>query len=367
MAREKKKTTAGGDWGLVRKGAHRIDLYDEGGGLFFYDEANATAIARDLPRRLGSPDDPAHGRLAQAGRLVTVVLGGDGMASLELAVGPPLDETERQPLPFLDPQEALLVLPSGRLHVETPSTIPIPWPSADPGFVTEVPPGRYRLTLYRLDTLTLDRERDRRGKKGTYGGPRQFVTLTPIGTKGKVATPAVIPWIEARDESWIGRYAVADGVFKGLARVADHWDSFRTNFDVAAARAVALEPGAGIEVTVPDLSFAATAVYSPDPSVFGFLVELPSGEKRGMPAEFAVAHWEDDLSSGQGHLRFWRIKTKRCFEERDWGVWQPAELRFGPAPKLAKAFLERIALAGAHAKQAHERHRRRLGSDRPIR
>ncbi|MGH7674489.1 MAG: hypothetical protein ACREMV_04380 [Gemmatimonadales bacterium] len=137
-----------GGWGRVRKGAHRIHLYDEGGALFFYDETSAPAIAADLPRSPGSPNDPAHARLAKVGRLVTVVLGGDGMAKLELAVGPPLDGQELAALPFLEAQEALLDLPSGRLHVETPSTMPIPRrdSDADPGFVTQLEPGRYRLT-----------------------------------------------------------------------------------------------------------------------------------------------------------------------------------------------------------------------------
>jgi hypothetical protein len=62
MAKGKKttrQTTTGAEWGRVRKGAHRIDLYDEGGALFFYDEANAAAIARDLPKGQGSPNEEA--------------------------------------------------------------------------------------------------------------------------------------------------------------------------------------------------------------------------------------------------------------------------------------------------------------------
>jgi hypothetical protein len=197
-----KKRTASA-WGLVRPGAHRIELSDEGGGLFLYDEASAAAIAKDLPSSPGSPADPAHARLARAGQLVTIRLAGDGMASLELAAGAPLNQTELTSLPFLEAQEALLDLPSGELHVETPSTIPIPRrdPDADPGFVAQVTPGRYRLRLHRLDTRALERERDRRGESGRYDGPLSFVTLTPIAGQEEVPTPPVIPWIEPSDDS----------------------------------------------------------------------------------------------------------------------------------------------------------------------
>lgn len=179
---------AGGPWGRVRADAHRIDLLAEGAALFLYDEAHTTAIAGDLPRHPGSVADPAHARLARAGRLVTVLLEGDGAARAELAVGAPLTGKERASMAFLDPQEALLDLPSGRLHVETPSTIPIPRidPDAAPGFVTDVPPGRYRLTVYRRDWTRNKREQ----------GPHEFLTLTPLGKGESVPTPAVVPWPE---------------------------------------------------------------------------------------------------------------------------------------------------------------------------
>jgi hypothetical protein len=347
MARAKKDAHAG--WGRVREDAHRIALSDEGGALFVYDEAHARAIAADLPKNPGSPKDPAHARLAADGRLVTVILGGDGPARLELAVGPPLDEHERGAASFLDPQDALLDLPSGRLHVETPSTIPIPRPDpdADPGFVTEVPPGRYRMRVHRLE-------------RRAAGGPSLFVTLTRVPSKERVPTPAVLPWIERQDDSWIGRSAVDGGTFKGLALATNYWDSLSTNLEPKDAQALGFAPGQGLRVHVPDLPFTSEAIYSPDPFLFGVLVALTSGEKRGMPPEFAVAHWEDDDETGRVYLRFWRLKTKRCFEKDEWGTWRPAELSLVAPPKLPAKFLEKIALTGPRAVQAQARHEQRL-------
>ncbi|MGH7674488.1 MAG: hypothetical protein ACREMV_04375 [Gemmatimonadales bacterium] len=149
--------------------------------------------------------------------------------------------------------------------------------------------------------------------------------------------------------------------FKGLARAGDSWDSFASNFDPAAARAMGLEPGAGLQVAIPDLSFTGAAIYSPDPGLFGFLVDLPAAERKGMPGEFAVAHWQERDDNDQPHLRFWRVRTKHRFEERDWGVWRPAELRLAPTPRLRAEFLERIALTGPNAPKALERHGRQLG------
>ena len=187
----------------IRRGARRFEIRNSGPLIFLYDEASAAAIRAANPAVLSgyarkeSPKDTALRQLAAQGLLVAYELMQDSDRVVEVAVGPPLSAREKQRTAWLPAQRALLSLPSGELCVEpydycrlTPD-----WDSwvgdhrerygtemEYHGAVLRVPPGRYLLTLHRVNWDVLD-GRGEAGKAAKDGVPGEVVTLTPRASR----------------------------------------------------------------------------------------------------------------------------------------------------------------------------------------
>jgi hypothetical protein len=87
-------------------------------------------------------------------------------------------DTELAVARWLEPQHALLHLPSGKLCVESNDASRIgPEEPTETGATVDVPSGSYRLTLYRIDHAALDRE------WLEWQGAQEIIVLTPGGVE----------------------------------------------------------------------------------------------------------------------------------------------------------------------------------------
>jgi hypothetical protein len=145
--------------GPIRPGAIPVHIYNEGLVVFLYDEANEARIRDADPEIIWGSDpeafeEPATQELLASGVLLFYGLHGDGGVDVEVVVGAPLTKEELSSGTWDPPETGYLSLPSGRLCVHSYNTLPMGDNDDDPpdeGAVVEVPPGTYRVTLYRKD------------------------------------------------------------------------------------------------------------------------------------------------------------------------------------------------------------------------
>lgn len=239
-----------------RQGGQRVRVPNSGLEVWLYDDANLQAIrAAGKARPLDGGMPAGFDALTRKGLIVGYSLCQDDEVDVEVHVGAPFTGDELAIAPWLEPQTALLRLPSGAVCVESndASRVGGSKPGAKGGRV-EVPPGDYRLTLYRIDHEALDRE----GR--SWDGPQEIVVLSP-GGKAKDAAKDLLPFQPRRDRDWIGRYRVQGQRADALAWFGDYWDTAVVNLDAAAIEALALAPGRYLRVAVPSLDLALLFTY----------------------------------------------------------------------------------------------------------
>jgi hypothetical protein len=146
--------------------SQNIDVYNDGLVGFLFDEANLQKIREADPPIIwgaGSEayDDETTQKLLQAGDLLFYGLHGDGGISIEILAGEPLTPEELASGRWFEPQTGYLHLPSGRLWVHSYNSLPMGDNGDEPcdeGGLATVPPGHYRVTLYRKDWGAMEKE-----------------------------------------------------------------------------------------------------------------------------------------------------------------------------------------------------------------
>ena len=263
--------------GTVRDGATIVQIFNSGLEVWLYDEQNLAALRKSRAIAALHADDPA--KLAshfRTGALVAYSLYQDDGLHIGVAVGPPLTDEELSGARWLKPQTAFLRLPSGKLCLDSNDTLRFGEEEVgDEGATVLVPPGDYRLTLYRIDYEALERE-ERKWK-----GPQEFIVLTP-GSSAAEAADDFLPFEPLRDTSWAGAYRVEGSCCEGLIWFADYWETFVLNLDRAAVEKLGLVPGKYFRVTAPDTGLSILAVFSPTWAEARKLAPLAS-----KPAEYA--------------------------------------------------------------------------------
>lgn len=242
----------------VRTGGKRLKVANSGLEVWLYDEGRREAIrASGAMGFMGRPGVVTNYReVALAGDVVGYSLMQDDEVDVEVHVGKPLTEKELSVAAWLEPQRALLRLPTGKLCVESNDACRIgPDEPQEKGATTEVPPGDYRLTLYRVDHEALKRE------ERAWSGAREIIVLTPGGTKADAADD-LLPYAERVDLSWVGQYRVDGSRADVLVWFEDQWDTFTINLDSAAAKALLLAPGDYLRTSVPDAKLTLTTAYA---------------------------------------------------------------------------------------------------------
>jgi hypothetical protein len=297
----------------VRTGGARLSLRNSGREVWLYDDANRAAIRAAGPGMGGAPARIPE--LTRAGLLLGVSLQQDDDLEVEVIVGAPLTSSELAAARWLEPQTALLRLPSGKLSVEPNDSSRIgPEPPTEKGGVVAVPPGDYRVTLYRIDHEALFRE------GLTWKGPGEVVVFTPGGTAADAADD-LLPFQERRDTDWVGKYTIDGQRAEALAWFNDYWDTFTLNLDSAAIAKLRLVPGSYLQTTVPaaGLTLITTFAGSWDKAM-GF--PPPEGvelSEYGYAAVLRMDEW-----NGAEALFCRRETATARVEHQHHGVWTPA-------------------------------------------
>jgi hypothetical protein len=240
----------------LRDGGTLLRIDNSGLEVWLYDDTHLETL-----RGAGALGYPREGvwekwlALMAQGVVVGYSLMQDDEVTVAVHVGPPLTDDELAVARWLEPQQAFLRLPSGNLVVESndASRFQDDPPGAVGGRIT-VPPGDYRLTLYRIDHEALDRERR------SWKGPQEVAVLTPGGTTADAAAD-LLPFEPRRDTSWVGKYEIHGNRATALAWFGDYWDTFVLNLDSPAVERLALVPGSYFRTTVPDAGLTLISCY----------------------------------------------------------------------------------------------------------
>ena len=235
----------------------RLRIPNSGLEVWLYDEANRAAIRRPTPKDKGFGGMPPQvEKHTRRGVLVGYSLAQDDDLDIEISVGPPLTARKLSAARWLEPQTAFLRLPSGLLCVESNDASRLgPEKPGEKGATLELPPGDYKLTLYRIDYEAMRRE------GLAWEGPQERIVLTPGGTTADAAD-GLLPFEERRDTGWIGKYSIAAGRAEALVWCADGWDTFTLNLDAGAVAELGLRPGRFFRTTIPAAGITLLSVYA---------------------------------------------------------------------------------------------------------
>jgi len=290
-----------------------VSVFNSGLEVWLYDEANLDAI-----RASGAAQDFDEAKLRAlfaGGLLAAYSLYQDDELRVGVVVGPAPSGKDLSSGEWLDPQTAFLRLPSGQLCIESNDASRIGTEDpADTGARVTVPPGDYRLTLYRVDHEALER------KGRTWNGPQEVVVLTPGGTAADAAA-AILPFELKSDTTWVGRYTIDGTRFDGLAWFDDYWDTFIVNIDRRAADALGLTPGTCLRTTVPKATIALVSAFAATWKD-AMALQPPDGvplEEYGFAQLSPMARW-----NGAEALFCRRDRTKTGIKPRHKQIWLPA-------------------------------------------
>lgn len=303
---------------LPRPGGTRLQIANSGLEVWLYDDSHLARLrSAGLLRPAGERVPGTFGKLAKQGMFVGYSLCQDDEVDLAVYVGSPLTPEELSPGRWLEPQTALLRLPSGELRVESNDACRFgpDQPGAE-GAAMRVPPGNYRLTLYRIDHEALDRA------GLIWRGPQEVVVLTPGGKPGEAAGD-LLPFQQHRDKSWIGQYAIKGNRAEARVWFPDGWDTYVVNLDSAAVKRLALMPGAYLRTDVPAAGLSLISCYA------GTWDEArrmppPAGD---VPEEYGYAALSPMADWDQAEALFCRRdRTKKGVEDKHLNHWLPATL-----------------------------------------
>ena len=293
--------------------AQVVRVFNSGLEVWLYDEANREAIVAS-----GALVDFDEGKLQElfsAGRLAAYSLYQDDELHIGVIVGEPPDDAALASGAWLERQTAYLRLPSGELCIESNDASRIgPEEPGDEGARVQVPPGDYRLTLYRVDHEALARE----GREWT--GPQEIVVLTPGGTTADAAAE-ILPFELRRDLSWVGRYTIEGRTLHGLAWFDDYWETFILNLDRAALDRLGATPGSCLRTRVPDAGMTFVSAFAESWKDAAAL-EPPAGvplDEYGYAAPSPLGQW-----GGAEGLFCRRDRTTRAIDAKHRHVWLPA-------------------------------------------
>lgn len=334
--------------GVIRAGAVRANVYNEGLCVYLHDEANAEKLRAMMADKKKYPrcdpkktffenlsDTKFATDAAAAGLALAYTLDQDDEISVEIAVGEPLRDDELAIACWLEPQRARIALPTGRLRIDSPNTMPLDHDEKiDAGAIVEVPHGDYVLTLYRVDWDELRRS----GKR--YKGPQEFILLTPAkksarpSNKQKLEGP-ILKWTPRREPSpgavRAKKSKEPGGEFACKLIFLGYWENYGVNFTRAGAAKMGLEPGARLRFTIE--KFVLDALYLGDmtPTDFIRFHSKDRVERETSPfKEFALSEWTS--MPGREFLAFRRIQAKKCVPERLIDKWFPAKGVLLPDP-----------------------------------
>jgi hypothetical protein len=332
---------------VIRKGATRAELYNEGLLVYLYDEKNRPTLIEQNAHELlhagfGGDAKQKLAPLSNSHVVVAYELRQDDSIRVDVTVGPPLTKDEMKPIPGLKwcrQQKAVLSLPSGQLRIETPNSCRFARGEEpqEAGASIPVPAGQYCLTLYRIDVDETD-DAVRERYFGEYKGPMEVVVLTPLPAAKRPRPASAILEYPVRKQklTWVGNYTISGQGGECLINFWDYWELYKLNLDRAAASALKMEPGSVLEIRAAAGKF--TLVYL-EGIEFGLghlgAYQTIFGNERMTPAisalpevAFACFHKQEEASTEI--LCCMRIKTAQIVDKRFHGKWRKAKMQLLP-------------------------------------
>lgn len=329
-------------WPGIRPGSKPLHVYNEGLMVYLLDQKNLKKLmASDADFESGFDQDedeadPDLLELTKAGLFLSYELEQDDEVTVEVVAGPPLTEAELAVGRWFAPQQGFLKLPSGKLRVHTPNTLPLDddEPEDKPGrFDTE--PGDYVVTLYRLDWDELrndgivadDDDVEDEDDIREWEGPQEVIVLTPAAEAEAIPeNPCYLPYPTPSADVWKGVWEYDGTVFRGLAMTHYWWDNIFVNIDRTAVERMGLEPGMSFRAAIGD--FVIDAIYAgeghPLEMNFG---DWPASQANGRP-EFGVAFRPTHDEDSSNALSIQRNVSTQAFKIHE--RWMPVVVTILP-------------------------------------
>jgi hypothetical protein len=329
---------AGRKWRGIRPGAKLLDVYNEGLLVYVFDQANLLALTasgadfQDGFSEEESEVDPKLRELARDGLFLAYELDQDDGVAVEVVVGPPLTKKELAVGRWHKPQRAFLRLPSGKLRVHTPNTLPIHEDPTDKPGRAAVPPGEYVVTLYRIDwdelrndgIVTDDEDEE---EERCWEGPQEVIVLTPAANAKPIrGAKSYLRFPQKSTAVWKGKYEIGGKTFRGKAMFPFWWENFFVNIDRPAAKALGLAPGMSFRVEVAD--FVIDAVYVGEAKPLEMMHTAWAKPLAGDQPEFGVAYRPTHDQDGLHALNVLRVVSTRPFRIHE--RWIPATVTLLP-------------------------------------
>lgn len=274
----------------IRSGSKRLSIDNESLIVFLYDESHSATLAEsgaDFESGYAETDsetEPALKKLAKNSVLFAYELRQDDAVELEVIVGQPLSRSELSQGLWMKPQRGHLILPTGKLRIDTGLTLPMnqsgEQPDEEPGRVM-LSPGIWMCTLYRLDWDAMMQ----RGVVSTpeaWNGPNEVVVLTPLAQGESPKANRPLYRYQRSGESWKGAYHFEGSTFVGKVMAPDPLLGFSINVDAAALDRLGIQQGNLVRIEVESL--VIDVVYAGESDV-GKIRILPSVNR---PSEFGV-------------------------------------------------------------------------------
>ncbi|CAN5155227.1 hypothetical protein BH10PLA2_BH10PLA2_14310 [soil metagenome] len=293
------------DAGNTEKLAKLIKKHGEEGNVF-YDNLEVAAFAKAVKRQ----------NLALAYELFQ-----DDEIFVEVHVGEPLTEAELAVARWLSPQRAMLDLPTGKLRIDTPNTMPLdPEDHEDEAAIVDVPPGEYVLTLYRVDWKACEVDEVK------YEGPQEILVLTRAEDAEPVPKTAVILEYptEPEETGWEGNYKIAAPKFTCQVNFWDYWEWIRLNLEPKAISQLGLKCGSVLRLHAAGSSF--DLIFIDDMSADDYRARV--GGRGGFEKQFAdrpevgLGGWLE--FGGRKVLAFFRFKSTKAVPIKFHETWKDA-------------------------------------------
>ena len=305
-------------------GARRVEVFNSGLEVWLYDATFRDELKASQAFEEDAEDalfETALAAFVKDGRIMAYQLMQDDSLDIALIVGKPPAAKAFAAARWLDPQQAFLRLPSGRLVIESNDALTIRRSKpTDEGAEVSVPPGDYLATLHRIDWDALEAD----GIE--WDGPSEVIVLTS-GAKAKPVKgqPGILPW-EPRGPG-ATRWTIDDGVYTGSALFFDDEMALCVALDAAGVTRLGLADRSIAMLSVPALSFECVLVcVRGDTSDYAYFARL---EKLKPPAALAGREWAHcqlDNISEQGVFCL-RQRSKTKVPKKQQNAWHPATLR----------------------------------------
>jgi hypothetical protein len=311
-----------------RRVGRRVEVYNEGLCVYLHDEGNADRL-RKLIETKAEPDEdfysnlstPAFANAVAAESLaIAYELQQDAEVDAEVIVGPVMTAEELSHARWLPVQRGKLSLPTGRLRIDTPNTMPLdPEEPGDSGAVIDVPPGNYAVSLYRVDWQECERESIK------YKGPGEIIVLTPLEDAEPIsdASPILVYPEPVEDLSWLGAHTLNGDSFDCQVNFWDYWEYIRINLNAEAVANLGVKCGSVLRLNAAGMTF--DLIFLDDMSRESYLSRYGRAAfeaQLGEQPEVAMGGWQE--WGGHRILSFYRHMASKAVPVKYHERWIPA-------------------------------------------